>query len=728
MAKNNNDLHIVKEEFYDPDVMEYILKDINTYPHNELLKLRNYKKGRKQGNCVEVIYYYGKGYEQNHLGRLYVKGNKGLQAFPHDIRNPLLEKNYWDIDCENMHYNLMHKIGTDWGVVVNNIKYYCDNRNECLEKLSSNRKTAKIAFLKVAFGGNIKLYDEYCNDDGIEPEGDLTLLRSIEIETHNLMDMCYAKYPEFHDVVKLKHNPKSSLFALILQTEERKCILALDEYFKLMGRNVDILIHDGIEVRKLPNENSFPDVLLRGGEKSIFDVTNHNIKLVSKPLEHNLIMKKTPVCVIDDVYAARKFIELMGNQIVRDKNDVYFFNGVNGLWEKNDTAFRIAVTKHKFNLLFEDTTGKIINYGGIEKNVNSMKKWILSLLPDNNFISNNIDTSIGKLLFTDGIYDFVTDTFTTGFNPNIIFFKRINRNYPTDRDEDIIKIVNKILFIDAFNDGNNNEAGTYFKKILCVSLIGDYLRKKFFFGVGKSNSGKGLLVSAFRNAFEEYIDEYDANNLLYNPQNSQDEAKRLSWVNDLIGVRIAFSNECRITDNNKGIDGNLLKSLSSGGDNLKIRGNYETQHNFINRSTMFQLSNDCPNITPIDSGISERAKFIRYTLNFCDNPKDIDERLADPQIKVKFQTESYKNALFNIMVDTYKSFNFDEKKLGGRIIEPKCVVLETKEWIKNENDLFLEKLNERFEITNDVNDHVESKKLIDYLVNSCNYINKINKC
>ena len=39
--------------------------------------------------------------------------------------------------------------------------------------LFSDRKIAKTAYLKVAYGGNIKLHSEYYNDDGIAPNGDL---------------------------------------------------------------------------------------------------------------------------------------------------------------------------------------------------------------------------------------------------------------------------------------------------------------------------------------------------------------------------------------------------------------------------------------------------------------------------------------------------------------------------------------------------------------------------
>ena len=684
MSNINSDFHIVKEELYDPDVMEEILRDIDSYPKNELIKLRNYKKGRKQGNCVEVVYHYGKGCEHNKLGRLYVKNNKGLQAFPHDIRNPLLEKYYWDIDCENMHFNLMQKLGTDWGICVDNVKYYCDHRNECLLEVSSDRKIAKTAFLKVAYGGNIKLHSEYCDENYIEPEGNISRLKLIETETKNLMDMCYVKYLEYHNLVKKKDNPKASLFALILQTEERKCILVLDEFFKSVNRQVDILIHDGLEVRKLENEINFPELLLRGGEDAIFKETGFKIKLINKPFEHNFKFKQEFKSVIDDVYAAKKFINLMGKNIVRDNEDVYYFNEQIGLWENNEIAFRICVNKFKNDLIFHDPeTGKLINYGGIEKNVMNMKKWLTSLLEDTNFITKNIDSSLGKLLFADGIYDFVTNTFTKGFNNDIIFIKRINRNYPINRDENLIKKIHDILFVVAFNDVEGYESGIYLKKSLCMALFGDYYRKKFLFSVGQSNSGKGVLVNAFRNAFGGYIDEFDANNLLYN-QNSQDESKKLAWIKDLIGVRIAFSNECRVT-NNKGIDGNLLKALSSGSDGMKIRGNYESQHNFINRSTMFELANDVPPITPMDSGVNERVRFIRYKLRFVRNPINPDEKLADPEIKIKFQTNEYKDALFYVMTDTYNSLQQYEKYIGGSITEPKCVTQETKEWIKDEN-------------------------------------------
>ena len=79
---------------YDADVMDAILRSKDMFSKDDLARLSKYKKGRRQGNTVEVVYHYGKGCEEDQLGRLYAKGGEGLQAFPFDIRNPLLEKHW----------------------------------------------------------------------------------------------------------------------------------------------------------------------------------------------------------------------------------------------------------------------------------------------------------------------------------------------------------------------------------------------------------------------------------------------------------------------------------------------------------------------------------------------------------------------------------------------------------------------------------------------------------
>ena len=286
-----SEFHIVLNEFYDSDVMDAILRDTNSFSKRDLNNLSRYKRSRKGGNEVEVIYHYGKNCDKDQIGRLYVRNSGGLQAFPFDMRNPLLEKFYFDCDMVNCHYILISKIGKDNNISTIAIDEYNNNRDIALSNLSSNRKYSKTAFLKAMYGGDIKLYNELYNDNEHIIDGNKDLLNNITKEINSITDLLYGsdKYENIRKIVKQnkKKNPKYSMLALILQTEERKCLLSMLEFMKSKNRNVDILIHDGCEIRKELNEREFPIELLRECEAYIYDKTGYSHKLEIKPLKHN---------------------------------------------------------------------------------------------------------------------------------------------------------------------------------------------------------------------------------------------------------------------------------------------------------------------------------------------------------------------------------------------------------------------------------------------------------
>jgi hypothetical protein len=712
---------LVKEELFDPDRMEALLRD-QSFAAKDLRILSAYKRSRKHGNNVVVCYEFGKGCADDQIGRLYVKNNQGLQAFPFDIRNPLLERNYFDCDMENAHYNLLYQFGKNIGAKVDAIGKYCLNRAEELAKVSSNKGIAKVAFLKCAYGGTIKElnadYETRYNEDGIDPEGDLTLIKEIEKEMAIIRDVVWARNPKIQKIVKKRPNQKNSCFALVLQTEERKCLLSMERYLETQGRKVDILIHDGCEIRKLKDEADFPIELLRGAEKAILDATGYTMKLVIKPFQHDFKEPEKSTLTIDDEFAAREFVKLCGSYIQRDEDRVYYFDEEIGMWDYRETAFRRMVSKFKEKLIWIIPTpmGEIkLNYGGTTKNVKAMESWISSLLPDTKFLSRKADTSLGKFLFLDGIFDFTTG-FTEGFDPEIVFTKRIDRLFPRDVDEDKVKEVNKILFIDAFAQDDGIDAGLYLRKAITMALWGDYRRKKFYIGLGESNCGKGVSAGALRQAFCEYVDEFCANELLYNPRNSQDESRKLAWLKDLAGVRLAFSNELRM--DGRSADGNLIKGASSGGDNHKVRNNYENSTKMVNRATLFLFANDFTSITPNpseDTGLQERLRYFRYKLRFVKNPTSEDERQADPAVKNKFETDEYKNALFHLIWKTYKDMKEDERKEGGDLTTPKCVLAETKEWVGSTAGSFKEAILDKYEITTNPEDMITIREIVKYI-------------
>lgn len=99
----------------------------------------------------------------------------------------------------------------------------------------------------------------------------------------------------------------------------------------------------------------------------------------------------------------------MKDNISRDKGEVYYFNEDNGMWETGETVFKSTIIKVKYEMIFTDyseSKPKVINYGGKWVNMKIIYNLVVSLLPEDNFISKNIESSIGKLLFADGYYDF----------------------------------------------------------------------------------------------------------------------------------------------------------------------------------------------------------------------------------------------------------------------------------------------------------------------------------
>ena len=207
---------IVKEEHYNADVMDALLRDTKSFSAVDLKRLGAYKKGRTHGSNHAVQYEFARGCEKEAWGRLYVKDNKGLQSFPFDMRNPLLERDYWDCDMENCHFWIFLHIGERLKVSTSAIRRYCEHRDEELARVSPDKRTAKTAFLKVGYGGSIGDMNDDWNarftDDDLDPTGDLTLLHRIEAEIAVIRQKIWDRNPALKLFVKEKE--KSNEFRI----------------------------------------------------------------------------------------------------------------------------------------------------------------------------------------------------------------------------------------------------------------------------------------------------------------------------------------------------------------------------------------------------------------------------------------------------------------------------------------------------------------------------------
>jgi hypothetical protein len=287
---------LTKTEKFCEDTMKGILTD-EAFSKSDRARLSLYNKHKVGAGRVLVSYRLGLGCEELKLGRLYPEDGLGIQSFSRIMRNPLMEKNYWDLDIENAHYRIAEQWADAHGLKHDKISEYCDNRDDILTMTSTSRIKAKTEFLKLLYGGNIKLYDEtFVEQEGdISVEGNLFLVE-MKKEVDCLMTAVWNANPHLHKFkgggkgsvpINKKPNPKASLMSLVFQTREREILMRIDWVLRMAGRPFCVLIHDGGYIEKLPNETqAMFDDWLEGEYDCLCDVPEC-INLVVKRIAHD---------------------------------------------------------------------------------------------------------------------------------------------------------------------------------------------------------------------------------------------------------------------------------------------------------------------------------------------------------------------------------------------------------------------------------------------------------
>ena len=711
-------LMLERDEFYDPDVMDAILIDTASFGHKDLGNLSRYKKNRSHGNKTKTQYTFGKGCDKNQLGRLYVKNGLGLQGFPFDIRNPLLEKHYFDVDMENAHYIILSKLADDWGVKSDAIKQYINNRNVELLKVSDNRNIAKTAFLEVAYGGNIKLHSEFYTE-GISPEGDKSLLTRIETEMSVIVDLCWTKFSQHQKLVLKKTNPKFSLFALILQTEERKCLMAMLDYFESQNRYLGVLIHDGGGLQKLKDDEVFPTELLPKCEDYIFEKTGYRHRIIHKPYKHSFVKKTDALLdaniIVDDAFAAKEFAKLYGKHIVLDTGVVWIFDKITGMWSNDEAIIRRLVTNCGEKLIWKQMGAigvKIYNFSGSVKHTKDLIVKLPDILPrQDGYFHSRIFSDVGKLLFLDGIYDFKTAEFTERFDPEIVFRFSMPRKFPK-RNNAFVKELTKLIFLDAF--ANPEHANTMRHSLMRAS-IGDCMRRAMMIGLGLTASGKGALATMVKTAFGDYCASFNGNSMLAKGYDME-SSRELTWIMDIAPRRFAMSSEIktRKEDGKRAkiaIDGNMLKTIVSGGtDFLKVRRLHENEITVMNKATLFMFAQDLPAIDPPDDAVRDRLRVCEWSYSYVDEPKRVFEKKRDRTVLDKFADPEYGDAFFWLMVDEYEAWRKD----GFKEPERTEVELHARSELAQEVDIE-GILSEKYDITKNPDDWIEFSDIYNHL-------------
>jgi hypothetical protein len=363
-----------KREYFDKDACDVILKQPNTvFTKTEKDKLLRMRKLLVDGNILPVTYNYSSSLSHLQFGRVYQELSIGqLEA---SVRSVMLHKHYWDIDMENCHYNIALELCKRYSLPHENIKKYCEKREEVLkdlmEKFEINRITAKTLMLKIAYGGS------YC-PPGLSPKDEIVFLhtnpagadefvflKSLKYEMKGLSQYIYD-LPECAEILKIRFpkdtNPLGKtgpqkiykLMAHFLQDIERKLLFLINDIFeKQLNRSVDILMHDGLLIRKSNATESKESVtdLFKTIEEQVQEKLNYKI---------NLVIKEMPVCTLsaeesdedvqlfwenhikvgDKVYQCN----VAGEDLPMQRSREYFYNYADTFSCLGDKVYKIVLT------------------------------------------------------------------------------------------------------------------------------------------------------------------------------------------------------------------------------------------------------------------------------------------------------------------------------------------------------------------------------------------------
>ena len=489
---------IVRREYFDDDNMRLLLND-DKFNRNDRNRLSNYNRHRLSGSIVNVEYKLADDVNEYRLGRLYPTDGIGLQSYRFDMRNPLTKKHHFDVDAENCHICIAEKKCKEYELPHQYISYYINNRDLVLQSISNDRKTAKTEILKILYGGEIKLYNQYYENQigEIKQEG-LTILQNLKVEFNRLQDEIWIRNSHLHKikiggkVLDKKPNKKASLMALIFQTSERKLLMMVDYVMKeKYNRSFSVLIHDGGLILKNEGETTFPIEILDDVSRIVTSHTGIKTRLIEKPIEYDWVheRKLSPYETMKLEFEKKYYY--IGSKIVQElDNGELLYMSVTDLRNKNKNLHWIEednkgnkIKKYFTDEWLEDKTRAdyerldfIPNMEKCPKNVYNRFKGFEAEKLANEFLSGTMtENDISKSEIEELIQPILKhiNLLCGGDDEFALFFLKVQAGiiqHPEKKSEVLI------VFRDTdglLEGGGGNGKSLYLVNFLCYKIIGE---------------------------------------------------------------------------------------------------------------------------------------------------------------------------------------------------------------------------------------------------------------
>lgn len=646
-----NELH----EIVDIDAMKCIVKnwnkyeglivknEENDYDYNPKLICQKYISNYKK--AIPIKYNKSSKYPSK-IGRWFCKGGIGIQSLPRIIRHTICKDLWLDLDFKNCHPVILETLCKKHGIKCEYLSYYISNRNTLLQEwsktLEMSQEDVKTIFLS-ALNGNKTKYN-ITNWD-------------VLLEEFNTIHKGISTLPEYSLIheevvsVNTKNIYAKSVNRILCQIEN-KCLETLYTNLNKRGLfNVVIddvnyvccaLIFDGLQIPLNEMTKAFiTEQNLTLMSSIIFNDTSFNLSITIKEFNEfltlpddykNDIENEEDNFIENDVDAAQIIINKYGDFMTNCKNIRYIKNG--DIWSSNTACIKSTLYNWIIKTSIKKVVGdKYVYYNRDKISINKCIDILLEIgfINNSEFITENLLKSKEYLPFINGVYSFRENKLLSYGDVPIQFFSQIDRNFPTHSTNSFNELMNRVI-IPILPD---EEERQYFFYCLARALAGKYEDKKWYVNRGSRNSGKGVVSKLLQNAFRVFVGIFNAGAFVSKKNENADDAKNLSWVVGKKDCRLIISNEVK---EDVILNGVLIKSLSSGGDTILGRVNYQDEMEFLPQFMMMFMCNSLKGVEPADA-LENCEQF------YCKSKFVKEEELIEGQPFLKLRNENIKELI-----------------------------------------------------------------------------------
>lgn len=419
---------------------------------------------------------------------------------------------------------------------------------------------------------------------------------------------------------------------------------------------------------------------------------------------------------INDYNVSLLFYALFPQKYIYDKEtSLMYCISQYGIWNLDEEYFNIYddINRHLFTEI-EDYYFKLVKSTNNEDNKdkyitiyqqcrkyirkNRNKKIIIDevkvLYRKNKMVNkwNNVNDKL--VAFKNGVYNIDSGEFRIAEPEEYISVTTEYKYKKADSDT-------KNLVLNILKDIQPNKDDlTYLLKMISNGLIGSCVVEEFYFWLGNSRNGKGVLRDMVKYTLGDYYNKIDIKYLIksgsYAKANDADPT-----ILENINSRILISDEAK---SGVPLQEGKIKSLS-GNDDIKCRALYAK--NIITYRPKFNIiiqTNNEPVFDGTDPGIVSRFRLIPFPIKFVNNPIGPNQKKADNQIKNKIKNINYRLAFFEILVEHYKLFKENGLEASTNVKEATTKYL-------NEMNPVKAFIDEKLIITNSNKDYMKSSEL-----------------